>query len=107
MEYTIIDQDTIGATEIAGREINLKYYKARLESIKRILDEMPALKTEPDEETLRVYNENAEEIRADAESLIEDARVLLKELKDIYDAGQLPEKYVDPLTQFNDYIKQF
>ena len=107
MDYIKINEDEISRTVHKTDKLDLRTYKDRLLSIKSILEGLPAKKTKPDVVTLRAYNEMVRSMREDHGVFVEEARELLKELKAIYDAGQLPEKYVKPLQEFNEWLKQF
>jgi len=107
MDYIKINENEVSRTIHKIDKLDLRTYKERLLSIKEILERLPAKKTQPDAVTLKVYNETVREMRVDHEIFVEEARELLKELKAIYDAGQLPDKYVQPLQEFNEWLKQF
>ena len=107
MDYTKINEDEVNRTIHKTDKLDLKVYKDRLLSIKTILEGLPTKKTQPDAVTLKAYNEMVRSMHEDHNVFVDEARELLKELKAIYDAGQLPEKYVAPLLDFNEWLKQF
>lgn len=106
MDYIKINEDEVSRTAHKTDKLDLRTYKERLLSIKTTLEGLPAKKTQPDVVTLRAYNEMVRDMRVDHDCFVDEARELLKELKAIYDAGQLPEKYVKPLQDFNEWLKQ-
>ncbi len=107
MDYIKINEDEVSRTIHKTDKLDLRIYKDRLLSIKEILEGLPAKKTKPDIITLRAYNEMVRSMKEDHNIFVDEARELLKELKTIYDAGQLPEKFVQPLYEFNEWLKQF
>lgn len=107
MDYIKISEDEVSRTIHKIDKLDLRIYKDRLLSIKTILKNLPVKKTQPDETTLKAYNEMVRSMKEDHNVFVEEARELLKELKAIYDRGQLPEKYVKPLQEFNEWLKQF
>ena len=107
MDYIKINENEVSRTIHKIDKLDLRTYRDRLLSIKIILEGLPAKKTQPDMVTLKAYNEMVRVMHEDHNCFVEEARELLKELKAIYDAGQLPEKYVKPLQDFNEWLKQF
>ncbi|GAG81894.1 unnamed protein product, partial [marine sediment metagenome] len=102
-----INEDEVSRTIHKTDKLDLRIYKERLLSIKAILEGLPVKKTQPDAITLKAYNEMARSMHEDHGVFVDEARELLKELKAIFDAGQLPKKYVQPLQEFNEWLKQF
>jgi|GEM_PF-4568602 len=107
MDYIKINNDEVSRTVHKTDKLDLRTYRDRLLSIKAILEGLPTKKTKPDIITLKAYNEMVRSMHEDHNVFVEEARELLKELKAIYDAGQLPEKYVKPLQEFSEWLKQF
>jgi len=107
MDYIKINEDEVARTAHKTDKLDLRTYRDRLLSIKTILEGLPLKKTQPDATTLKVYNEMVRSMKEDYNCFVDEARELLKELKAIYNAGQLPDKYVQPLQDFNEWLKQF
>lgn len=99
-----IDDDRVSNTYDVTRTIDLRDYKKRLLEIRDRLKSIPQQKTEPDEETLRFWNEMFAD-KNEIDALKDQANYLINDLKKVYQAGQLPEKWVKPLKEFNDWLK--
>jgi len=98
--YIKQNEDVVKQTTERVALLSLKFMAQRLSQHKKTIEAWPE-KTEPDMQTLVVYNEQARMMR---EPEIEAAKELLKEFKAIYDAGQLPDKWVQPLLEFKKWL---
>jgi hypothetical protein len=101
--YKKIDDDIVQVVTQRSELLPLKVMAERLQTCKEMIEAWP-VKDKPDEQTLQVYNEQARMMR-DPE--IDQARELLRRFKEIYDAGQLPDRWVKPLHEFANWLKQF
>jgi hypothetical protein len=104
MDYTQLTDDLIQQTDTKVSTIDLVSTIDALKDIRTSLLALPVQKTEPDQETLNVYNEWVIDQRANAQPLIDQAKAILRVLKAVYDAGELPSKYVQPLITFNNFV---
>jgi len=100
--YTIQNEDVVKQTTERVALLSLKFMAQRLSQHKKTIEAWPE-KTVPDMQTLVVYNEQARMMR---EPEIEAAKELLREFKEIYDAGQLPDKWVGPLLEFKKWLEE-
>jgi len=101
--YKQISENKVEKTYDLMRTINLETYKDELIEIRDRLKEIPQLKTEPDSEILDFWNEF--NVGDEKDILKERAVYILRVFKKIYEAGKLPEKWVKPLKEFNDWLK--
>jgi len=101
-EYTQIDEDLINKTESVNVTTNFDLLSLinQLKDIKKTIDTLP-IKTNPDAETLAYWNKM---FLTDRQHNIDEAKDILKQLKEIYDAGYLPTKYIAPLISFNQWL---
>lgn len=101
--YKKIDDDIVQVVTQRSELLPLKVMAERLQTCKEMIEAWP-VKDKPDEQTLQVYNEQARMMR---EPEIDQARELLRRFKEIYDAGQLPDKWLKLLKEFETWLKQF
>jgi len=103
-DYIKITDDKIEKSYIRKRTIDIIAYKDELVEIRDRLKEVPKPKTVPDQETLKFWNEfNAP--FWESEELKKRAIYILGIFKDVYQAGQLPEKWITPLLDFQNWLK--
>lgn len=90
--------------ETAHREslLDLRQLADRLQRLKVSIESWPT-KVTPDAQTLELWNHHVMIMR---DPDINQAREILRMFKEIYDAGQLPEKWVKPLQEFNQWLKE-
>lgn len=97
--------DVVNKGVITVEEINLQEYVDKYLALKAQLLALPQLKSTPDAETLAYYNrEIAYLIDTTTDNLRRSVEVLYNELKPIQDAGLLPSKYDDEMTQMENFI---
>lgn len=99
------DPDIVDKYETTTEEIDLSVYITEYLSIKNEYLALPELKTVPDAETLRAYNEQIGDlINYETEILKIKATALYNQLQPIYDAGLLPAQYNDEYAQLVAFI---
>jgi len=97
-DYQKISGEKVLQTREVRSEIDISYCKDQITRAKQELENLPAQKTKPDEETLRLWNET---FANDYERQMIQDRISYFEklLDDIEAAGQMPNKYKDKIKR--------
>ena len=100
VEYRQIDEDSINKTESITTLYDLKDLVEKLKELRKVIQSIE-IKTTLDQETLEYYTRDRNMHR---NNFVQEAKGILKQIKEIYDAGYLPNKYVQPLLDFNQWL---
>ena len=97
------DPDVVNKVETG--EIDLSVYVGKYIVLESQWLNRPKLKTEPDQETLNMYNKVISEELAGIEgSIRSEAQRLYEMLMPIYEAGLIPAKYNDELLRLQNFL---
>lgn len=98
------EDDVIKTTE-ASQDIDLTVFIEKFQSLKNALQNLPKLKTVPDQESMSYWNDVIYEEGQTHKVFIDaEAVELYNEATAIKDAGLLPSKYDDEYSQLEDYV---
>lgn len=99
------DLNIINKVSVSNIDINLSEYINKYVTLKAEFLALPKPKTEPDQETLAVYNMELEVLNyIDLMNIKTRAKTLYIELKGVKDAGLLPSEFDLQFTQLENFV---
>lgn len=98
-------EDQVIRSEMESEKLDLTEYIAEFRRIKSALQEVPDIKTMPDQETLDHWLAFVYQPGQDEKAVLDSQAVILyNNVKPIKDAGLLPSKYDDEYQQLENYV---
>lgn len=103
--FTTDNENIIEKVDTDSVNIDLSSLIDRYLALKSEFQALPEEKITPDQETLDFWNEKIILEKVILEDRIKnEARILYRDVKPIFDAGLLPEKYEDEYLQLENFI---